>query len=439
MASSLLVIGTILLGTTYWNTVNGQTCSREDHQRCVSLADPLLKDPHLIFPDNMQDIDLVCRTWASFVDCIRRYIENCFTEQRKEEFNSAVQLPIASVHQMCSVSTYQAEYLQHATCIKATVTETEHCGMQYAALVDEVSRGEVARISLCCSHHRFRSCVISEARRRCDAGQAEGGAARFSAEVLDKALKFLQDQCVNYIPNSGDCPVPTTENVMSVSPLGESRPSHGMPGTLGTRSRPYHRTQTPEMISGQATTTVYDASANTAYPSGFRSTGRSLNPPTVANTERSDSWSPSTWMSAINVNKNSVSLSNNVIPSKVGTDMEGEDVAQVETSTFPNYAKTQPQDEQAVVVTQRPSTYGRGMLWTSPATEAQPEIPAWATSTWLVSNQIPVTDDTWYPAAGSYGGNHIDEPNQQGLTNAQNGLSNKYATMICMIGIAYIL
>jgi len=25
------------------------------------MADPLLKDPHLIFPDNRADIDIVCR------------------------------------------------------------------------------------------------------------------------------------------------------------------------------------------------------------------------------------------------------------------------------------------------------------------------------------------------------------------------------------------
>ncbi|XP_012267394.2 uncharacterized protein LOC105692647 [Athalia rosae] len=436
MASTFLVIGTILLGTTTWNTVNGQTCSREEHQRCVSLADPLLKDPHLIFPDNMQDIDLVCRTWASFVDCIRRYIENCFTEQRREQFNLAVEMPIASVHQMCSVSTYQAEYLQHATCIKATVTEAEHCGGQYAALVDEVSRGQVARNSLCCSHHRFRSCVIAEARLRCDAGQGEGPAARFSRQVLDKALRFLQDQCHNYIPNSGDCPALTTENMLSVSPLGDVH--HGQPGTLGTRSRPYHRTATPELISGQATS-VHDTNSNTVYPNGFRSTGRSLNPSPAPNTERTDSWTPSTWMSSINVNQNSVSLNNNALPSRIGGDMEGEEVAQVET-TQPNYNNNQHEGEQAVVVTQRPSTYGRGMSWTSPATEPPPEIPAWATSTWLVSNQIPVTDETWYPAAGSYGGNHIDEPNQQGLSkNDQARLENKFVAMVCMIIIAYVI
>lgn len=36
-------------------------CGKEDYKRCVMLADPLLKDPQLIYPDNLRDIELVCR------------------------------------------------------------------------------------------------------------------------------------------------------------------------------------------------------------------------------------------------------------------------------------------------------------------------------------------------------------------------------------------
>lgn len=35
-------------------------CLRSEYQRCVHMADPLLKDPRYIFPDNMADIDFVC-------------------------------------------------------------------------------------------------------------------------------------------------------------------------------------------------------------------------------------------------------------------------------------------------------------------------------------------------------------------------------------------
>lgn len=42
------------------------TCSKQEYQQCVIMADPLLKDPHLIYPDNPQDIDRVCR-WVKLI------------------------------------------------------------------------------------------------------------------------------------------------------------------------------------------------------------------------------------------------------------------------------------------------------------------------------------------------------------------------------------
>lgn len=82
-------------------------CSRAEYNRCINLADPLLKEPHLVFPDNMADIELVCVTWNQFVDCLKSYTDRCFTAQQRKQFNKAVENPIESVHQMCTQRTYQ--------------------------------------------------------------------------------------------------------------------------------------------------------------------------------------------------------------------------------------------------------------------------------------------------------------------------------------------
>lgn len=50
---------------------------------------------------------LVFRRWNQFVDCVHMYMDKCFTEARKKEFNKAVEVPIDSVHQMCSDIPYQ--------------------------------------------------------------------------------------------------------------------------------------------------------------------------------------------------------------------------------------------------------------------------------------------------------------------------------------------
>jgi hypothetical protein len=57
---NLMQAASLIVGTAYSQLDNPQ-CSRQDYDLCVKMADPLLKDPHLIFPDNRADIDLVCR------------------------------------------------------------------------------------------------------------------------------------------------------------------------------------------------------------------------------------------------------------------------------------------------------------------------------------------------------------------------------------------
>lgn len=189
----------ILLTWGFTHQVRAQ-CTKDEYKRCVTLADPLLQDPHLIYPDNMRDIDHVCRTWGFFVDCVKRYTERCFTETKRKEFSKAVESPVDSVHQMCTVPLYQEEYLKHASCMKAALVEENRCGRHYRHLVNQVA-GEAARPTMCCSHHRFRECVLDQTRRSC-----QPDAAPYAKQILDKALSFLKDQCSNYIPTELDCP-----------------------------------------------------------------------------------------------------------------------------------------------------------------------------------------------------------------------------------------
>ncbi|KAL1456231.1 hypothetical protein WDU94_000976 [Cyamophila willieti] len=84
--------------------------------------------------------------------------------------------------------------------MKATLVEENRCGRHYKHLVNQVA-GEAARPTLCCSHHRFRECVLDQTRRTC-----QSDATPYAKQILDKALSFLKDQCSNYIPTEIDCP-----------------------------------------------------------------------------------------------------------------------------------------------------------------------------------------------------------------------------------------
>lgn len=50
---------------------------------------------------------MLSRRWSQFVDCVKRYTDRCFTESHRQEFNKAVESPVDSVHQMCTVTKYQ--------------------------------------------------------------------------------------------------------------------------------------------------------------------------------------------------------------------------------------------------------------------------------------------------------------------------------------------
>lgn len=45
--------------------IYAQNCGKEEYNRCIALADPLVKDPHFIYPGNLKDIDNICRYYTN--------------------------------------------------------------------------------------------------------------------------------------------------------------------------------------------------------------------------------------------------------------------------------------------------------------------------------------------------------------------------------------
>ncbi|XP_011502040.1 PREDICTED: uncharacterized protein LOC105365545, partial [Ceratosolen solmsi marchali] len=420
--SRIFVSAALYLGLLI-SLANGQNCAEDKVRKCITIAEPILKDPHLIFPDNMNDINIVCKTWSDFVDCIRRYIDKCFSKVRKDQFNTAVEPPIASVHQMCSISSYQAEYLRYAGCIKATVIETEHCGGHYSALVTEVSQENVRKANLCCAYHNFRTCVIRKTQLRCDGNQAEGIAARFSRQVLDKAFNFLQDQCLNYIPDTTKCSLimRNKSGGTLISRLGEGRSvTFEAPNRLNSRKSAHVELHHDKLSDAKDALVT-----NTAQSSTYETTGQLPNftndqypfmthngSPTETN-EYVDSRTSIDVQIPFTSAPFDTQAYQTVKYSQVNGEIPEEDTSRKAEPTYhtPIVESSAPIE----AATQRPSSYGRAISWTSPPTPSTSEIPDWATSTWLTYNQDLTTEEI-YPAAGSFGGNNIDEPNQQGLS-----------------------
>ncbi|XP_015368887.1 PREDICTED: uncharacterized protein LOC107165246 [Diuraphis noxia] len=189
----ILMASLSLITTEAAHMIYAQNCGKEEYNRCIALADPLVKDPHLIYPGNLKDIDNICRTWTLFVDCTKRYTEHCFEENKRKVFNKAVENSIELVHQMCTSPQYQTEYLKHASCLRTTLFEDSRCGRHYRSLAGFISN-ETSGPSICCTHHRFRECVLDQTRRTCNQDDDS-----FTQQLLDKAFGFFRNQCIDYV------------------------------------------------------------------------------------------------------------------------------------------------------------------------------------------------------------------------------------------------
>ncbi|GJQ81344.1 hypothetical protein Trydic_g20556 [Trypoxylus dichotomus] len=367
-------------------------CTRTEYNKCVKIADPLVRDLHLVFPDNLGDIDTVCRTWNRFIECLQTYTDRCFTADQRKQFNNAVKNPIDSVHQMCLRSDYQREYLIYAPCIKSTITDSKHCAQQYNLLVQQVSQGDdISRATLCCSHDRFKRCIESETRNLCDNGRTGGPASRFSTQIVGKALSFLQDECFNYIPNSDsdDCtialPKKDDQTIDSILPVS---PSEIYPWS-----------------------TVHDISSREPSPK-------------TQSSKTTTAWLPSTTY--YQSTSNSDSSISDVLGARTRPSSYGRSSGWTDYST----QNTQP---------------GFNTMFSDTVTSPKPE---WGTiPTWSVLNQEPgslststINDEvsnkgfpygrspeseisstqTWFLAAGDQLENEVDEPNQQGLIKPKN-------------------
>ncbi|XP_053207027.1 uncharacterized protein LOC128391205 [Panonychus citri] len=165
---------------------------------CTTMVKPYLHDLKYMFPTTIKDVDEMCKMWSSFVDCVRRYVTICFTEERRMKFNSAVENSVDTVHAICSSETVQREYLSHAQCFKRV--SVENCGSSYRQLIDFVSNQRSHDDHICCSYGHFKECVSDPLIREC------GPRAR---NLMDHSMGFLITRCSQKYTFSPGIPCPT--------------------------------------------------------------------------------------------------------------------------------------------------------------------------------------------------------------------------------------
>ena len=94
-----------------------------------------------------------------------------------------------------------------------------------------------------------------------------------------------------------------------------------------------------------------------------------------------------------------------------------------------------PPDLSTTTHSSRSPNYGRGITWT-PLSNTPASSSDFASKTWQVTSNLQHTTEPWYPGVsnygGSYSGNAVDEPNQQGLSNNNNGVGSIYFNFVIL-------
>ncbi|XP_066995394.2 uncharacterized protein [Anabrus simplex] len=374
----------IFLGLGYSNAE--RQCTSQDYVNCVKMADPLLTEPTLIFPDKLVDIDDLCRRWRQFVQCVKTYTSRCFTETQQQDFIKAVESPVDLVHQMCTETQYQLEYLQHAPCIQSTITRDGLCTRTYQQLVEQVL-GDVDQSSLCCSHHHFHECVLGEVRRRCNIADGGESATKFTQEILDKSMNFLQARCYDYDYKSREC----SQRML---------PTNMYNGVLNQND------------TNSKKDNSFNDNSNTMPIQQHRSTN-SMVP------QQPEKETPPFWQS--------------------GQDAERSPVRPQHPSN------TEPSDgtSRDPHLRYRNSSYGRGIYW-PPSSPQTPNVNSQEHERGSADNtvQTTLTTEPWYPSVFNDRrkiNNAVDEPNQQGLSHSGTGVQTDVYTIILSYFITMLM
>ncbi|XP_035211818.1 uncharacterized protein LOC118185954 [Stegodyphus dumicola] len=192
---------------------------------CTKLVRPMLNDVTYMFPTTLNDVDTMCKMWSRFVDCVRRYMSSCSTEEQRSKFNKAVSHSMDTVHAICSSDRHQRDYLESAHCFRRVSVQS--CGRYYRPLVAQVVNRAAEDTHICCAYGQFKGCVSAPLLRNCG--------LKVHA-LLDHSLSYLVSICSNtFYPLSYKCPtappLPPMMSLRTTTPLLAPSSTSELPST----------------------------------------------------------------------------------------------------------------------------------------------------------------------------------------------------------------
>ncbi|KAG8191975.1 hypothetical protein JTE90_002246 [Oedothorax gibbosus] len=160
-----------------------EPCDKKLHN-CTGMMQPVLNEVRYMFPTTQMEIEGMCKVWSHIMDCVRKYVMDCSSEEQRTKFNDAVSNSIDSVHAICSSERYRRDYLEYATCFRKV--SMENCGHHFKKMVDSAYNPHSQEIHICCAYRQYEKCVSDPIQRLCGPQ---------ALHILDDSMSSLKSRC----------------------------------------------------------------------------------------------------------------------------------------------------------------------------------------------------------------------------------------------------
>ncbi|KFM75911.1 hypothetical protein X975_13116, partial [Stegodyphus mimosarum] len=160
-----------------------EACDRKLNN-CTGMMQPVLNEVRYMFPTTQLEIEGMCKVWSHIMDCIRKYVIDCSSEEQRTKFNEAVSNSIDSVHAICSSEHYRRDYLEYAACYRKVSMDS--CGQHFKKMVDSAYNPHSSELQICCAYRQYEKCVSEPIQTLCGPQ---------ALHILDDSMSSLKSRC----------------------------------------------------------------------------------------------------------------------------------------------------------------------------------------------------------------------------------------------------
>ncbi|XP_071527101.1 uncharacterized protein [Panulirus ornatus] len=202
----------ILLGLGTWsearkgNKAQKENCEPRHLQGCMNQLQAINKDHNLAFASTEAELNKMCSTMETGLDCVHNHVTRCFETSRQRVIYQLLTGTEDIIKSLCMAGNFRDQYLVHVACMRNLSTDNLVCGNQYKRLISTVSPPEKLNFEdsirhQCCAFHNYLLCVTSAAERECGL-QAAHFIEKYSYRT---AGPLIQTRCKMYVPGSLEC------------------------------------------------------------------------------------------------------------------------------------------------------------------------------------------------------------------------------------------